>query len=144
MAEAAVALSVALSFAMYEGLGLLSGGMVSPGYLALFLEQPLRVLSTLLQSVIVCLFIRWLSGRVLLYNRRRFMLAILLSLALGWAADRFVLRLLPLAQDLRAIGHIVPGLIANDMFRQGVPRTLLSVLLGAALVRLALLAVGLL
>jgi len=102
------------------------------------------VLSTLLQSVIVCLFIRWLSGRVLLYNRRRFMLAILLSLALGWAADRFVLRLLPLAQDLRAIGHIVPGLIANDMFRQGIPRTLLSVLLGAALVRLALLAVGLL
>lgn len=48
MYDIAVALSVVLSFGLYEGFGLLTGGMVSAGYLCLFLEEPLRIVTTLL------------------------------------------------------------------------------------------------
>ena len=37
MYDVAIALSVLLSFALYEGFGLLTGGMVSAGYLCLSL-----------------------------------------------------------------------------------------------------------
>ena len=53
MYDIAVALSVVLSFGLYEGFGLLTGGMVSAGYLCLFLEEPLRIVTTLLLAVIV-------------------------------------------------------------------------------------------
>ena len=42
------------------------------------------------------------------------------------------------SQEVRAIGYIIPGLIANDISKQGVVRTFASVLLLAAVVRLAL------
>ena len=44
-------------------------------------------------------------------------------------------------QDIRIIGHVVPGLIANDMYKQGVFKTLLGVLTSAAIVRLLVMAV---
>lgn len=144
MYDAAVALSVMISFALYEGIGLLTGGMVSAGYLALFVNQPLRILSTLILSVIVCLLARIISARVILYNRRRFMLIVLMGLVLGWLADSLLIQLAIIPQDLRFIGHVVPGLIGNDMYRQGILRTLFGVLFSCALIWLILAAVGLL
>ena len=44
-------------------------------------------------------------------------------------------------QDVRAIGFIVPGLIANDMIKQGVLNTVLGVAVVTALVRLVLLGI---
>lgn len=142
MYDVAIALSVLLSFGLYEIFGLLSGGMVSAGYLCLFLEQPLRIITTLLLAVIVYLLTRLISRFTILYGRRRFMLTILLSLLFGWVIEQFLLGIALIPQDIRIIGHVVPGLIANDMYKQGVPRTLLGVLLSSALVRLMLMAVS--
>ena len=47
MVERAVGIGVLLNLLVYEGIGLTAGGMVAPGYLALFLDQPLRVGATL-------------------------------------------------------------------------------------------------
>ncbi|MDX9784797.1 MAG: poly-gamma-glutamate biosynthesis protein PgsC/CapC, partial [Spirochaetia bacterium] len=46
-----------------------------------------------------------------------------------------------LGQDLRIIGYIVPGLIANDMLKQGVGKTLAMVLVVAILIRIVMLVV---
>ena len=121
MYDIAVALSVVLSFGLYEGFGLLTGGMVSAGYLCLFLEEPLRIVTTLLLAVIVHGLVLLISRATILYSRRRFM------------------ALIP--QDIRIIGHVVPGLIANDMYKQGVFKTLLGVLTSAAIVRLLVMVV---
>jgi poly-gamma-glutamate biosynthesis protein PgsC/CapC len=144
MHDVAIALSVIISFLFYEGLGLLTGGMISAGYLALFLNQPLRILSTLILSIIVCISVRLISARTILYNRRRFMLVILIGLLLGWLTDRLLIQLVIIPQDLRIIGYVVPGLIANDMYRQGIPRTLFGIVLSCALIWLILAAAGLL
>jgi len=142
MYDVAISLSVLLSFGLYEGFGLLTGGMVSAGYLCLFLEQPLRIVTTLLLAVIVYLLTRLVSRFVILYGRRRFMLTIVLSLIFAWVIEQFLIGIALIPQDIRIIGHVVPGLIANDMYKQGVPRTLLGVLTSAALTRLLLMAVS--
>ena len=142
MYDVAISLSVLLSFGLYEAFGLLSGGMVSAGYLCLFLEQPLRIVTTLVLSVIVYLLTRLISRFVLLYGRRRFMLTILLSLIFAWVIEQFLLGIALIPQDIRIIGHVVPGLIANDMYKQGVPRTLLGVTIVSALARLLVMVVS--
>lgn len=142
MYDIAISLSVLLSFGLYEAFGLLSGGMVSAGYLCLFFEQPLRIATTLALSVLVYLAVRLISRFVIVYGRRRFMLVIVLSLILGWVIERFLLGIALIPQDIRIIGHVVPGLIANDMYKQGVWRTLLGVMTSAAVVRLLLMVVS--
>ena len=141
MYDVSIALSVLLSFGLYEAFGLLSGGMVSAGYLCLYLEQPLRIVTTLGLAVIVDLLTRLVSRFVILYGRRRFMLTIVLSLIFAWVIERFLLGIALIPQDIRIIGHVVPGLIANDMYKQGVGRTLLGVTVVAAIARLLLMLV---
>lgn len=142
MYDVAIALSVLLSFGLYEAFGLLTGGMVSAGYLCLFFEQPLRIVSTLVLAIVVYLLTRLISKFVILYGRRRFMLVIVLSLLFGWLIEKFILGIAIIPQDTRIIGHVVPGLIANDMYKQGIPRTLLGVLLSAAVLRVLLMVVS--
>lgn len=141
MVDVAVFLSVVLSFGMYEAFGLLTGGMVSAGYLCLYFEQPLRIVTTLALSVITYGVIRLISRFTIVYGRRRFMLTILLSLIFSWIIEQFLLGIALIPQDIRIIGHVVPGLIANDMAKQGVTRTLLGILCSAAVVRLLLMVV---
>ena len=142
MYDVAISISVLLSFGLYEAFSLLAGGMVSAGYLCLFLEQPLRILTTLLLAIVVYLLTRLISRFVILYGRRRFMLVIVLSLLFGWVIEQFLLGIALIPQDIRIIGHVVPGLIANDMYKQGIGRTLLGVLISAAMVRLLLMVVS--
>lgn len=142
MYDVAIALSVLLSFVLYEAFGLLTGGMVSAGYLCLYFEQPLRIVSTLLLALLVYLLTRLISRFVIVYGRRRFMLTLVLGLVFGWLVEKFLLGLAVIPQDIRIIGHVVPGLIANDMYKQGVLRTLLAVMLSSAFLRVLLMVVS--
>ena len=74
-----VALSVILSFLVTELTGLLTGGMVSAGYLAFYFSEPMRILSTFLLSALIALILRLSREFLILYGRRRFMLSILRS-----------------------------------------------------------------
>ncbi len=141
MYDISIGLSVVISFILYETFGLLTGGMVSAGYLAMFFEQPFRIVATLVLAILIYLITRLISRRVILYGRRRFMLMILFGLVLGWLIEKLMIGLHVIPQDIRIIGHVVAGLIANDMYKQGILRVLLTVLLSAALVRLLLMLV---
>lgn len=141
MLDAAIALSVLLGLVYTEFTGMLTGGLVSAGYLALFVQQPARIVATLAFSGLIWLAMRALSVRVILYGRRRFALTVALSFVAWFLAERFLLPFIQLPADVRVVGRIIPGLIANDMLRQGFWRTLLSVVLVALVVWL-LLALG--
>lgn len=138
MIQTAVFLSIVLSFAFSETLGLHAGGMVSGGYLALYANHPLRIVATYLAALSVYALVKLLSRHLMVFGTRRYMACILL----GLAAHQALLRLLPfvpqVTQDVRLIGFIIPGLLANDMVRQGVVKTTLASLAAAALIRLVL------
>ena len=139
-----VALSVILSFLVTELTGLLTGGMVSAGYLAFYFSEPMRLLSTFLLSALIALILRLSREFLILYGRRRFMLSILLSILFVYALEKAYFILSPLSLDLRVIGYIIPGLIANDMEKQGIIRTSLALIIVTALVKLLSILGGLL
>lgn len=132
-----ILLGVILSLVYTEVTGL-SAGLIVPGYLVLSLHSPLRLLSTLLVSLVAVGLCRLLSRVVILYGRRRFALLLLLTFALGYLGG--TLGLLP--GGVSVIGVLIPGIIAREIDRQGVRDTLLSLTVTTALLAAALLALG--
>lgn len=140
--QTAIFLSILLSFAASEFLGAFTGGLITSGYLAFYLEQPLRLALTYGAAVLTWAVVRVLASRVLIFGRRRYMAAILIGYIAGWVFGQVFGLLRAIPYDIRVIGYIVPGLLANDMLRQGVGRTVLMSLLTTGLIRLVLMLGG--
>ena len=126
MLYSTVALSVIISFLTTELTGLLTGGMISAGYLAYWFGEPMRIVSTLLMSILIALIMRVSRHFLILYGRRRFMLSILLSIFGVYFVEKSYFFVSEFSFDMRIIGYIIPGLIASDMEKQGILRTTLA------------------
>lgn len=138
MLQTAVVLSIVLGFLSSEFLGILSGGMISAGYLAFYLDQPLRIASTLVLAVVTCLLVKFLQRYLILFGKRRFMLTVLLSIFLAQLLDNSLYFMARFNEDFRLIGYIITGLIANDMEKQGILKTLVMVLIITGIIWLIL------
>ncbi len=132
-----VGIGLILSFLCTEFTGL-SAGLIVPGYLALYLDQPIRIAATLAVALLAYLAVLALSNLMILYGRRRFMAAVLIGFWLGWLAARLAGSIPLASQDVKVIGYIIPGLIANEAIRHGPVKTIAAVLLVSALTRLIL------
>ena len=142
MLHIAIGISIILGFLSVEFLGVFTGGLVSAGYLAFYMDQPWRLVSTLVLAVVIYLITMGLQKIIIIYGRRRFMVTVLLSLIGTWLLEKGLYgNLGSLELDIRVVGFIIPGLIANDMFKQGILRTLLGVSVLAIVVKLLLLLV---
>ena len=135
MVEISIGLGIILSLVLSEALGVTAGGIIVPGYIALFLHQPIQVLSTFTVAVIVLIIIKLLSRVMFLYGKRRIVLALILGFFFGYLS-RIIYIDTENINSVAVIGNIIPGLIANWMDRQGVIRTLSVVLLTAVIVKL--------
>lgn len=136
MLQQAIGLSIILGFLSTELLGIFTGGLISAGYLAFYIEQPYRILSTIGLSLVVYGITLLVGKLIILYGRRRFMLTVISGILLGWLYESMSYYFSGVSQDLRIIGYIIPGLLANDMCKQGIWRTILMVLVCALLIRL--------
>ncbi len=139
MIELAIGIGLTVSLIVSEVFGVASAGLVVPGYLALYLDQPWRLAATFVVALATLAIVRYGIGRlVILYGRRRFGVTVLVGFLLNAALEQFVFVLPPEAAPLRAVGYIVPGLIANAAIQQGVGVTVGLTLLVAGVVRLIL------
>jgi poly-gamma-glutamate biosynthesis protein PgsC/CapC len=140
--EAAVGLGVIISLVFAELLGASAGGIVVPGYIALYLDKPLQILGTLAVSMLTWGIIRIIGMFTLLFGKRRMVLSILIGFILGWASRNLIfLNVTIYDLQMQSIGYIVPGLIANWFERQGFWKTLSTMTIAAVLVRLVLMLV---
>lgn len=135
----AIGIGVMVSFAFYEIVGFSPGGIVVPGYIALFLDQPVRILITLAVALLTYFAVKILSNYIILYGRRRFLTMVLVSFLLKWLIEEIIIKMPISGIELRSIGYIIPGLIANEMRRQGIFPTIYSLAIVSILVRLILL-----
>src|SRR5262249_46774954 len=126
-----------------ESLGLAAGGMVVPGYIALYIHNPFLVAGTILASLLTLGTMKVLTNYILIYGRRRIVFAVLLGFCFGWVAKHlFVVQLPTYTLELKSIGYIIPGLIANWMERQGATRTLCIMVVASIMVRLILMIIS--
>lgn len=143
MVEIALALGIAVNLVFTEVFGLASGGLVVPGYLALYLHQPGRVLATLAVAVVTWAIVRFGFMRlIVIYGRRRFGLAVLTGFLVQAGYGALIGTQAALPADMRAVGYLVPGLIANAAIGQGLGPTIGMTLAGAVIVRILLTIVG--
>jgi poly-gamma-glutamate biosynthesis protein PgsC/CapC len=136
--EAAVGLGVILSLIFTELLGASAGGIVVPGYIAMYLDKPSFIIGTILVSLATWGIIRIIGTFTLLFGKRRMVLSILIGFILGWST-RYLL-MTPSLMDLKlqSIGYIIPGLIANWFERQGFIKTMTAMIIAAVVVRISL------
>ncbi|HQO18187.1 MAG TPA: poly-gamma-glutamate biosynthesis protein PgsC [Candidatus Cloacimonas sp.] len=140
--QAAVGMGVIISLMFSELLGASAGGIVVPGYIALYLDKPLQILGTLVISLLTWGIIRVISNFTLLFGKRRMVLSILIGFILGWASRILVVQDITIHQlQMQSIGYIIPGLIANWFERQGFWKTVSSMGIAAIVVRLALMVI---
>jgi poly-gamma-glutamate biosynthesis protein PgsC/CapC len=140
MVELAIALGITLNLILTELIGFTSAGLVVPGYLALYLDQPGRLAATLALSLATWAVVRFgLSRLIVLYGRRRLGVTVLIGFVLNGLLNLALRHLPSQPLDLRIIGYIVPGIIASEALSQGVIPTMATTLIVAALVRLLLL-----
>jgi len=141
--EAAVGLGVIVSLLFSELIGASAGGIVVPGYIAMYLHRPTLIIGTILVSFATLVVIKIISSFSLLYGKRRMVLSILVGFILGWMTRNIIFANLTVYElNMQSIGYIIPGLIANWMERQGVFRTLFTMIIAAVLVRLVLMVVS--
>jgi len=102
------------------------GGIIVPAYMALYLHQPGRIIATVVIAYLSLYSYKLLSRYLILFGRRRFVMVILVGAL--WAHIWFLVwpKVLPQPIGLRAIGLVIPGLIANNMEKQKQILTLTS------------------
>jgi poly-gamma-glutamate biosynthesis protein PgsC/CapC len=134
-----IGIGMILSLFLTETLGVTAGGIIVPGYIAMNLESPSRLFITFAISLITFFIIKLLSQFIMVYGKRRLVLALLIGFLLGYLSRSEFMFLSSLENgDFIVIGNIIPGLIANWMDRQGAIRTISTVLITAGITKLAI------
>ncbi|MDQ0254442.1 poly-gamma-glutamate biosynthesis protein PgsC/CapC [Evansella vedderi] len=126
----AIIIGILLSLVYAEKTGILPSGLIVPGYIALVFDQPMYLITVALISIAAFLIVtHGISKLTVLYGRRKFAAMLTVGILLKMGLDYFY-PIVPFEiYELRGIGVIVPGLIANSIQKQGVVPTLSSTLL---------------
>ncbi len=118
MALETILVGIVVALAFIEFSGVWPGGIIVPGYLALSLNRPERAVLTLAAAFLALGLYRLLSRYLLLFGRRRFTVMLLLGAAWAAAGTLLLPRLGIGPAELRVVGWVIPGLIANQLGRQ--------------------------
>lgn len=123
----AIAVGIAVSMRWYEKKNLSPGGVIVPGVVALYIfTKPLLIIYTIIVALGTYLIVKYISNYVVLFGRRRFSVVMLMSFVLVWVMEYLSGLTANSELEFRVIGFIIPGLISNEMERQGIPQTMLA------------------
>ena len=140
-----IGIGMVLSLFLTETLGVTAGGIIVPGYIAMNLESPDRLIITFGISILTFLIIKLLSKFIMVYGKSRLVLALLIGFLLGYLSRSENMITAGLGTtEFMVIGNIIPGLIANWMDRQGVLRTISTVLITAGITKLCIMTISML
>lgn len=130
-----IILGIVMSIIFYELTEISPGGLIVPGYIAIYLSQPTKILSTVILSLIVILVERLLSNYMVLYGRRRFGVMIIIGFIVRFILNLGFADVSILSLSLSSsIGYLIPAIIAQDIEKQGFMKTISSMLIVSSLV----------
>ena len=142
MIEIAIGLGMVLSLVFTETLGVTAGGIIVPGYIALYFTDPIKIVSTFLISLMTLYIVKLFSQFMLIYGKRRLVFCLLVGFLLGYLSKIYLVELDSYYSDVSVIGNIIPGLIASWMDRQGILRTISVILITSSIVAMILIVIS--
>jgi len=102
------------------------GGIIVPVYFSFYLSQPKRLFSTLLIAILASLIFKVISKKMILFGRRRFVFLIILSTFLSFLINFLLNDYHYGFTGYQSIGFLIPGLLANNIVKQGLLITIIS------------------
>lgn len=141
LANNTMILGIIFSIIYYEVTEVSPGGIIVPGYISLFLTQPLRIIATLILSVLTLVITNILSKYTILYGKRKFSVMIMISFILRVLIEG-IGGLISLPIVFSVIGYIIPAIIAKEMDRQGIVKTTSSAIVVACIISLTMIVLG--
>ena len=110
-----VLLGVIISIIFFEITDISPGGIIVPGLMVLYIQEPERMVYTVIVAVITYYVVKLLSKYLIIFGKRRFVVMIFVSILIN-----FLLNMI----NISIIGYTIAGLIANDIHKQGIRRTI--------------------
>jgi gamma-polyglutamate biosynthesis protein CapC len=121
-----ILLGMFLAIIFYELTDISPGGIIVPGMLAYYLYDPRRIALTVLVALLASLFVGMLAKHVILFGKRKYVVHIIVAAALGMLLSFTSISLDFAFMSVPLIGTIIAGILASEITKQGVVRTLLS------------------
>ena len=119
-------LGILISIIFYEITHISPGGIIVPGLLAMYINQPQRIVYTIIVAVITYYIVKFISRYLIIFGKRRFALMIIISILLNIVLELIINGLSIHLLSISLIGYTIAGLIANDISKQGVAKTIPS------------------
>ena len=136
MNELAV-LALLISLIFTELTNLLPGGIIVPFYFALYLDDPVKIIATVVSALIAMVVVKFLSRYTILYGRRKFALYLIIGIL-----EKILFTYLYFGNSYMfynlsmTIDYLVPGILGREMEKQGVVKTLGSLTVVTLIIRL--------
>lgn len=122
-------LGLLFSLLFISATGFYPGGIIVPSYLILFIDQPQRLIGTIIASILTFFCYRLASEYLILFGKRRFVFMILCGGLIAYLLSILLPQIFPGSIDFQVIGWVIPGLIANHFDRQGIVQTFSSMVI---------------
>lgn len=133
MVNEVIILGIILSIIFYEITEISPGGLIVPAYIAFYLDNPQRVIITILAGILTFLIVKFISNHAIIYGRRKFALCIMISFIIRVVLKYFNIYIVNeyglFILGGSIIGVIIPGIIAQEIERHGAIRTISSLLI---------------
>jgi len=111
-------IGLVVSLIVVEVFGVWPGGIIVPAYLAMALDRPARVGATVAAALLTLAAYKVVSRYFLLFGKRRFVVMLLVGGLLIQASVLLFPKVMASPLDMRVIGWVIPGLLANNFERQ--------------------------
>ncbi len=132
-----IAIGLLINLLSVDLFGVLLGGFVVPGYLAVGITKPLYVGQVFVLAIVTVLIVKALSNIMIIYGRKMLVMSVLIGYLLNWMLYSLDLGF-GRGPGTEYFGMIIPGLMAYWMQRQGVIITFALSVIGAIIIRLIL------
>ncbi|MCF2612421.1 MULTISPECIES: poly-gamma-glutamate biosynthesis protein PgsC [Fusobacterium] len=132
MVNEIIILGIIISIIFYEITEISPGGLIVPAYLAFYMDNPKRVIVTILSGIITYFIVKVISDRTILYGRRKFTVYVLVGFLMREVLKQFNIFLE--GYDIfilggNIIGVIIPAIMARDIERNGMIKSIFSLLM---------------
>ncbi len=125
-----------ISIIFYELTDITPGGIIVPGLMVMYIKEPERMIYTVVIAIATYFIVKFISRYFLIFGKRRFVLMILISLGLSFIAQ-LIFKLTSFSfLEISLIGYTLSGIIANNIHKQGLKRTIPALVIVVAVIEL--------